>query len=136
MHHVVELVPATAWPMTTLTIVLLLRSELQRSAGAFAERIQSANSIVVGRRGIEIKGIVDPVGISLQQRRLNFRRFINSVNLKSDLDCICDALEIEKSPSIRKEQAKIVLEFGRIVTTVEEMDALSLRLKSITGRDF
>jgi len=136
MRDVIELVRATAWPVTTLTIVLLLRSELQRLAAALAERIQSANSIIIGRRGLEIKGIAEPVVHTLQQRRLKFRRFINNVKVKLEMDRICDILKIEKSPSLKVERANIVDEVAGRVETSADMDAVSILLKNVTGEDF
>jgi hypothetical protein len=136
MRDVAELVRAIAWPITTLTIVLLARSELQRLAAAIAERIQSANSIVIGRRGLEIKGMVDPVVSTLQQRRLKFRRFINSVKVKMTLDQICDALKIEKSPSLKVERININEEVAGLVETSADMDAVSVLLKNVTDEDF
>jgi hypothetical protein len=135
-RDVIELVRATAWPVTTLTIVLLLRSELQRLAAALAERIQSANSIIIGRRGLEIKGIAEPVVPTLQQRRLKFRRFINNVKVKLEMDRICDILKIEKSPSLKVERANIVDEVAGRVETSADMDAVSILLKNVTGEDF
>jgi hypothetical protein len=136
MHDVVELVRAIAWPMTTLAIVLLLRAELQRMAATLAERVQSANSIVIGRRGLEIKGVADPVVPTLQQRRLKFRRFINSVKVKAELDQICDFLKIETSPSLKVERANIIEEVAGRVETSADMDAVSILLKNVTGEEF
>jgi hypothetical protein len=136
MRDVIELVRATAWPITTLTIVLLLRSELQRLATALAERIQSANSIVIGRRGLEIKGTADPVVSTLQQRRLKFRRLINTLKDKAELDRICDALKIEKSRSLKAERGDIIGAVARLVETNEDMDRVSALLKRLTGEEF
>src|SRR5690349_2115531 len=132
MQYTVELVRALAWPVASLAIVLLLRSELQRLAAALSDRIQSANSIVIGRRGLEIKGIADPVVPTLQQRRLKFRRFINNVKNKADLDQICDTLEIEKRPSLKAERTSIIEEVAGLVETSADMDAVSVLLKNIT----
>jgi len=136
MRDVIELVRATAWPITTLTIVLLLRSELQRLATALAERIQSANSIVIGRRGLEIKGTADPVVSTLQQRRLKFRRLINTLKDKAELDRICDALKIEKSRSLKAERGDIIGAVARLVETNEDMDRVSALMKRLTGEEF
>jgi hypothetical protein len=136
MRDVIELVRATAWPITTLMIVLLLRSELQRLATALAERIQSANSIVIGRRGLEIKGTADPVVSTLQQRRLKFRRLINTLKDKAELDRICDALKIEKSRSLKAERGDIIGAVARLVETNEDMDRVSALLKRLTGEEF
>jgi hypothetical protein len=135
MHDIVELVRAIAWPTTTLVIVLLLRSELQRMAAGLAERIQSANSIVLGRRGIEIKGFNDLAAGNLQQRRLKFKRYVTSIKDKVILDEICNALKVEKSNSPMDERNSILV-LARRVSTNEEMDDLTAALKSITGKDF
>ena len=58
MHEITELIKALAWPATTLVIFLILRGELQRFTKNVADRIQSANSISIGPRGVELKGVV------------------------------------------------------------------------------
>jgi hypothetical protein len=105
-------------------------------ATALAERIQSANSIVIGRRGLEIKGTADPVVSTLQQRRLKFRRLINTLKDKAELDRICDALKIEKSRSLKAERGDIIGAVARLVETNEDMDRVSALLKRLTGEEF
>jgi hypothetical protein len=104
-------------------------------AAGLAERIQSANSIVLGRRGIEIKGFNDLAAGNLQQRRLKFKRYVTSIKDKVILDEICNALKVEKSNSPMDERNSILV-LARRVSTNEEMDDLTAALKSITGKDF
>jgi len=131
-----RLVRALAWPVTTLIIVFVLRSELQHFAKNVAERIQTANTVTIGRRGIELKGLIYAVSADVQMRKVEFRRYITTVSEKGELDAIADALKLAKSANIRSLRSSILLEVARLVKTGVEMDALSVRLKSITKRDF
>jgi len=136
MHDFVELVHAVAWPLTILTIVLLMRSEVRSLAAAMAERIRTANTIVVGRRGFEIKGTAEPVVSLLQQRKLRFRRFISAITVKAELDQICEALQIDTVYSLKAEQRSIMDRVAKLVTTNDDMNAMSTVLKNVTGEDF
>jgi len=136
MHDFVELVHAVAWPLTILTIVLLMRSEVRSLAAAMAERIRTANTIVVGRSGFEIKGTAEPVVSLLQQRKLRFRRFISAITVKAELDQICEALQIDTVYSLKAEQRSIMDRVAKLVTTNDDMNAMSTVLKNVTGEDF
>ncbi len=136
IHDIIELVRALAWPVTTLIIVFVLRSQLQDFAGNVAERIQTANSVVIGRKGIELKGLINLVSADVQARKIEFRRFITGVTDRGDLDAIADALNLAKSTNIRSQRTGILGEIARLVKTKQDMDELSARLKSITKQDF
>ena len=136
MHDIVELVRAVAWPITTLTIALLMRSEARSLAAAIAERIRTASSIVIGRRGLEIKGVRRPVALTMQQRKLNFRRVINRIKTQAELNAICDQLRIESVPAAESRQRAIIDFVTDVAKNHEEMDRMSDLLKPITGEDF
>jgi hypothetical protein len=136
MHDIVELVRATAWPITTLTIILLMRSELRRMGDAFAYRIQSAHSIVVGRKGLEIKGVADLSSADVQRRRLKVARFINTLRTKAELDQICDVLQIDKVSNLKAERRSIIDAVASRVKTSDDLDEVSALLREATGQDF
>ena len=136
MREIIELIRVIVWPVTTLIFLFVLRSELQHFAKNLAERIQTANTVTIGRRGIELKGLVYAVSADVQMRKVEFRRYISTVSEKAELDAIADALKLAKSADICSLRSGILLEVARLVKTGVEMDALSVRLKGITKRDF
>lgn len=69
MPYPVELVRILAWPTTTLAIVLLLRSEIRSFARTLSGRMESAKSIVLGHKGLEIKGGEAVIPGEVQRRR-------------------------------------------------------------------
>src|ERR1051326_6822666 len=101
MHELTELTHAVAWPFTTLVIFLILRAELQRFTKNVADRIQSANSISIGPRGFELKGLVKvaPLSPEVQARKVAFTRFVRGVSNKSKLDAIAAMLGVSRSRS-------------------------------------
>jgi hypothetical protein len=72
MADVIELLRLIIWPITTLSIVLVLRVELQRFARNVADRIQSADTVTIGPKGLEFKGLIEvaPLPSDLQQRKV------------------------------------------------------------------
>lgn len=138
MRDLIELVKALAWPITVLTIFVILRSEVQRFTKNVADRIQSANSITIGPRGFELKGLVKavPIPAELQARKLALARFVRRLTSKSMLDEMADALRIPHSTDSRAQIGDIILEINRRVDTAQAMDALSEELRRITGQDF
>jgi hypothetical protein len=88
MHEVTELLRVIIWPLTTLIIVLVLRVELQRFAKNVADRIQSADTVTIGPKGLELKGLIQLARLSadLQQRKVTLSRFIRMVDSKARLD--------------------------------------------------
>ena len=105
MHELIELVKAVVWPITVLTIFVILRSEVQRFTKNVADRIQSANSITIGPRGFELKGLVKvvPVPAELQARKLALARFVRRLTSKSMLDQIAEVLNIPQSTDIKSQ---------------------------------
>ena len=138
MHELTELIHAVAWPFTTLVIFLILRAELQRFTKNVADRIQSANSISIGPRGFELKGLVKvaPLSPEVQARKVAFTRFVRGVSNKSILDAIADMLGVPRSTDARTQLNDIILEINRRVETRESMDALSANARPITGISF
>jgi hypothetical protein len=135
LHDIIEPVRALTWRVTTLIIVFVLRRQLQHLAENFAERIQTANTVTIGRRGIELKGQINLVSAEVQARKIEFRRFITSLTDRGDLDAIADALNLAKSTNIRSQRTGILGEIARLVKTKQDMDELSARLKIITKQD-
>ena len=99
MHEATELLRAIAWPFTTLIIFLILRTELQRFTKNVADRIQSANTISIGLKGFELRGLVKvaPLPPDVQARKVAFTRFVRILTNKSVLDEIADKLDIPRS---------------------------------------
>lgn len=99
MHEITEFIGVIAWPFTTLVIFLILRGELQRFTKNVADRIQSANSISIGPRGFELKGLVKVIPLSpeVQARKVAFTRFVRGLTSKPMLDEIADMLSIPRS---------------------------------------
>jgi hypothetical protein len=125
-----------AWPTTTLAIVLLLRSEIRSFARTLSGRMESAKSIVLGHKGLEIKGGEAVIPGEVQRRRTRLERFLKKLSSKSELDMVCFALNIEPSPNLRMERRNILIEIARLAVTSSGMDALSDMLMQITGQDF
>jgi hypothetical protein len=138
MHELIELVKAVVWPITVLTIFVILRSEVQRFTKNVADRIQSANSITIGPRGVELKGLVKvvPVPAELQARKLALARFVRRLTSKATLDQIAEALNIPQSTDIKSQIGDIILEINRRVDSGQAMDLLSQELRRITAQDF
>ena len=136
MPYAVELVRILAWPTTTLAVVLLLRSEIRSFARTLSGRMESAKTIVLGHRGLEIKGANESASAEVQRRRSRFARFVRSITSKSDLDRICDILQIDSTGDLLTEKRRIITEAAKLATTNDEMDTFSEDLKEITGRDF
>src|SRR5436190_22586203 len=138
MHEVTELLRVIIWPFTTLIIVLVLRVERQRFAKNVADRIQSADTVTIGPKGLELKGLIQLARLpaDLQQRKVTLSRFIRMVNSKSRLDGIADALNVAKSTDIQAQRNDIMLEINRRVQAPDDMDQLSVVLKSLAGQDF
>ena len=138
MRDLIELVKALAWPITVLTIFVILRSEVQRFTKNVADRIQSANSITIGPRGFELKGLVKvvPVPAELQARKLALARFVRRLTNKPMLDQIAAALNIPQSTDVRAQIGDIILEINRRVDSGQAMDLVSKELRRITAQDF
>ena len=107
MHEITEFIRAIAWPLTTLIIFLILRGELQRFTKNVADRIQSANSISIGPRGVELKGLVKvtPLSPEVQARKVALTRFIRGLKNRTTLDAIADTLGVPRS-SVSRETMK------------------------------
>ena len=138
MHDVTELLRVIIWPLTTLLIVLVLRVELQRLAKNVADRIQSADTVTIGPKGLELKGQIEvaPVSVDLQQRKVALSRFIRITASKSRLDAIADVLNVPKSTDIQTQRNEIILEINRLVQTPDDMARLSAMLRNAAGQDF
>ena len=138
MHEATEFIRAIAWPFTTLVIFLILRAELQRFTKNVADRIQSANSISIGPKGFELRGLVKvaPLPAEVQARKVALTRFVRTLTSKSMLDDIADTLNIPQSTDIRAQMNDIILEVNRRVETKQSMDTLSANLKAATGLSF
>jgi hypothetical protein len=138
MHDVTELIRAIAWPITIIVILVVLRSEFQRFAKNMAERIQSADSIRIGPRGFELKGLirVAPLPADVQVRKVDLSRYLRGLGNKMLLDTIADTLDVPRSVDIRAQRNDVILEINRRVETKEDMDNLSTTLRNITGRGF
>jgi hypothetical protein len=138
MHEITELIRAVAWPFTTLVIFLILRGELQRFAKNVADRIQSANSISIGPRGVELKGLVKVVPLSpeVQARKVALTRFIRGLKNRAMLDAIADILDAPRSSDARAQINDIILEVNRRVEDKQGMDVLSASVKPVAGISF
>jgi hypothetical protein len=138
MHEVTELIRAIAWPLTTLVIVLVLRVELQRFAKNVADRIRSASSITIGPRGFELKGILKavPLPADVQARKVALIKCVRTLNDKTVLDNLADALNVPQSTDARAEKNDIILELNRRIEAKDDMDQLSVMCRPIIGRDF
>jgi len=138
MADVIELLRVIIWPITTLSIVLILRVELQRFARNVADRIQSADTVTIGPKGLEFKGLIEvaPLPSDLQQRKVKLSRFIRAINSKARLDAIADALGVAKSTDVRAQKNEIILEINRRVADSRDMDIISASLSGVTGENF
>ena len=138
MADVIELLRVIIWPITTLSIVLILRVELQRFARNVADRIQSADTVTIGPKGLEFKGLIEvaPLPSDLQQRKVKLSRFIRAINSKARLDAIADALGVAKSTDVRAQKNEIILEINRRVAGSRDMDIISASLSGVTGENF
>jgi|ERR1041384_5254726 hypothetical protein len=138
MRDAIELVRAIAWPLTVLIIFIILRAELQRFAKNMADRIQSANTITIGPKGFELKGLakVVPVTAEVQARKLAIARYLRNLADKPLLDNIADVVAVPRSTDIRSQRNDIIAEVNRRVETQTDMDQLSTALKPVTARDF
>ena len=138
MADVIELLRVIIWPITTLSIVLVLRVELQRFARNVADRIQSADTVTIGPKGLEFKGLIEvgPLPSDLQQRKVKLSRFIRAINSKARLDAIADALGVAKSTDVRAQKNEIILEINRRVAASRDMDNISASLRGIAGENF
>ncbi len=138
MHDVTELVRAIAWPIAVLVVLFVLRAEFRLIAKSIADRVQSAESFRIGPRGIEFKGLIraPPLAADVQARKVALSRYIRGLSDKSLLDRIADALEVARSADIRAQRNDVILEMNRRVATKEDMDFLSGKISSVTGRGF
>jgi len=138
MAEVIELLRVIIWPITTLSIVLVLRVELQRFARNVADRIQSADTVTIGPKGLELRGLIEvaPLPSDLQQRKVKLSRFIRAINSKPRLDAIADALGVAKSTDARAQRNEIILEINRRVANNRDMDAISAWLSGLTSEKF
>jgi hypothetical protein len=138
MHEMTELLRVIIWPLTTLIIILVLRAELQRFAKNVADRIRSADTVTIGPKGIELKGLIEvaPLPGDLQQRKVALSRFIRTVDSKLRLDAIADVLNVPKSTDVQTQINEILLEINRRVQTADDMAQLTALLKSAAGQDF
>lgn len=112
MHDTTEFVHAIAWPLTTLIIFLILRTELQRFTKNVVDRIRSTNSISIGPRGFELKGLVraTPLPANVQTRKVAFTRFVRGLTDKAMLDAVSDSLNIPLSTDLRAQINDIILD--------------------------
>ena len=138
MHDFIELLRVVVWPVTTLAIVLVLRAELQRFARNIADRIESATSVTIGPKGIELKGIakVVPLSDQLQQRKVKLSRYIRGLESPERLGNLARTLGVPESTDLRTQKNEIILEINRRVETREDMDRLSALLRDATRQDF
>jgi hypothetical protein len=138
MHELTELLRVIIWPLTTLIIILVLRTELQRFAKNVADRIRSADTVTIGPKGIEFKGLIEvsPLPGNLQQRKVALSRFIRTVDSKLRLDAIADILNVPKSTDVQTQRNEILTEINRRVQTADDMAQLTALLKSAAGQDF
>jgi hypothetical protein len=138
MADVIELLRVIILPITTLSIVLVLRVELQRFARNVADRIQSADTVTIGPKGLEFKGLIEvaPLPSDLQQRKVKLSRFIRAINSKARLDAIANALGVAKSTDVRAQKNEIILEINRRVADSRDMDIISASLSGVTGENF
>jgi hypothetical protein len=138
MHDVTELVRAIAWPITVLVVLFVLRAELQLIAKSIADRVQSAESFRMGPRGIEFKGLIraPPLPADVQARKVALSRFIRGLSDKSLLDRIADALGVARSTNVGAQRNDVIFEINRLVATSQDMDSLSGKISSVTGRGF
>ncbi len=112
--------------------------ELQRFARNVADRIQSADTVTIGPKGLEFKGLIEvaPLPSDLQQRKVKLSRFIRAINSKARLDAIADALGVAKSTDVRAQKNEIILEINRRVADSRDMDIISASLSGVTGENF
>jgi hypothetical protein len=112
--------------------------ELQRFARNVADRIQSADTVTIGPKGLEFKGLIEvgPLPSDLQQRKVKLSRFIRAINSKARLDAIADALGVAKSTDVRAQKNEIILEINRRVAASRDMDNISASLRGIAGENF
>lgn len=138
MHELTELLRVIVWPFTTLIIILVLRAELQRFAKNVADQIQSADTVTIGPKGLELKGLIEvaPLSGDLQPRKVALSRFVRTVDSKSRLDAIADALNVPRSTDVQTQRDEILAEINRRVQTADDMAQLSVLLKSAAGQDF
>jgi len=138
MHELTELLRVIIWPLTTLIIILVLRAELQRFAKNVADRIRSADTVTIGPKGIELKGLIEvaPLPGDLQQRKVALSRFIRTTDSKARLDAIADVLNVPKSTDVQTQRNEILLEINRRVQTTDDMAQLTALLKGAAGQDF
>jgi hypothetical protein len=138
MHEITEIIRILAWPLTTLVIFLILRGELQRFTKNMADRIKSANSISIGPRGVELKGLVKvaPLSPEVQARKVAFTRFIRDLTNRATPDAIADILDVPRSSDARAQVNDIILEVNRRVQNKRGMDTLSASIKPVTGVGF
>jgi hypothetical protein len=138
MHEATEFIRAIAWPLTTLVIFLTLRVELQQFTKNIADRIRSANSITIGARGFELKGLLKavPLPADVQARKAAMMRSIRALANKTVLDNIANALNVPRSTDMRSQKNDIILELNGRLETKNDIDQLSYLLKPIIGRDF
>ena len=138
MHDAIELIRAIAWPLTTIVIFLILRVELSRFASNMADRIQSASSITIGPRGVELKGMLKavPLPADVQARKVALTRFVRALTDRTMLDKMADALGVPRSTDVRSQKSDLIIELNGRVESNSEMDQLSSILKPTIGRDF
>jgi hypothetical protein len=138
MHELTDLIRALAWPLTTLVIFLILRVELQRFAQNVADRIRSANSITIGPRGFELKGLLKavPLPADVQARKAALIRYIRALSDKTTLDNIADALNVPQSTDVRSQKNDIILELNGRIEAKNDIDQLPAILKAMIGRNF
>lgn len=138
MHELTELLRVIIWPLTTVIIILVLRAELQRFAKNVADRIQSADTVAIGPKGLELKGFIEvaPLPGDLQPRKVALSRFVRTVDSKSRLDAIADALNVPRSTDVQTQRNEILVEINRRIQTADDMTQLTVLLKSVAGQDF
>jgi hypothetical protein len=138
MHDVTELVRAIAWPTTLLVVLFVLRPDFQLIIKNIANRVRSAESLRIGPRGIEFKGLIraPPLAAEVQVRKVALSRYIREVSDKARLDRIADALDLARSTDARVQRNDIILEINRLVASSQDMDSLSGKILGVTGRGF
>jgi hypothetical protein len=138
MHDVTELVCAIVWPITFLVVLFVLRPEFQVIAKNIAEKVRNAESFRIGPRGIEFKGStrVTRLAADVQARKVALSGFVRGLSDKQLLDRIADALGVARSTELRVQRNDVILENNRLVATSPDMDSLSRKISSATGRRF
>jgi hypothetical protein len=72
----------------------------------------------------------------VQARKVALSGFIRGLSDNSLLDRIADALGVARSTDLRTQRNDVILEINRLAVSSQDMDALSGKISSVTGRGF